>query len=214
MKNPIVSREEWTLARQALLKKEKEFNRLRDELTLARRALPWTRVEKQYRFRGPAGEETLADLFGGRSQLVVYHFMFDPSWDEGCKSCSYLADNFAGGIVHLAHRDVTMLAVSRAPLEKIEAFRKRMGWSFKWVSSSDSDFNHDYQATLRPDELAAGKAIYNYEPSKFPMAEAPGTSVFYRDAEGSIFHTYSTYARGLDMLIGSYHVLDLVPKGR
>ena len=212
--HPVVSPSEWLAARKALLQKEKEFTRQRDALSAARRALPWVKVEKNYVFDGPGGKETLADLFAGKSQLIVYHFMLGPDWSEGCKSCSFLADNYDGIGVHLAHRDVSFVTVSRAPLAKIEAYRKRMGWRFKWVSSFGSDFNADFQVSATPEELANGTAYYNYQKTTFPSDERPGLSVFARDNSGAVFHTYSTYARGLDMLIGAYHFLDLVPKGR
>jgi len=210
----VVSREEWIEARKQFLAREKEFTHLRDRLSRERRDLPWERVEKAYAFDGPAGRETLADLFDGRSQLVVYHFMFDPAWEAGCKSCSFWADNFERNVIHLAHRDVTMIAVSRAPLAKLEAFRKRLGWTFKWVSSQPSDFNFDYQVSFSPEESKQGEIFYNYAPRKSSMTELPGISVFYKDKDGAIFHTYSTYARGLDMMNAAYHYLDLVPKGR
>jgi predicted dithiol-disulfide oxidoreductase (DUF899 family) len=213
-KHPVVSREEWLSARKAFLGKEKEFTRLRDELSRKRRDLPWERVEKNYVFDGPRGQETLADLFDGRSQLVVYHFMFSPDWDEGCPHCSFWADNFNGIDVHLEHRDVTLLAASRAPLPKIDAFKKRMGWTFKWVSSLRSDFNHDYQASFTPEQLRSGTALYNFSRTDPGTTDREGASVFYKDASGAVFHTYSCYARGIDMLNGAYHFLDLVPKGR
>ena len=208
----VVSPEQWVEARQELLAKEKEFTRERDRLSQARRELPWVRVDKAYVFEGPNGKETLSDLFAGSSQLVVYHFMFAPDWDAGCKSCSFWADNFERNVVHLKQRDVTMIAVSRAPLAKLEAFRKRMGWTFKWVSSARNDFNFDYHVSFAPAGRAG--ATYNYAPKTSAMAELPGISVFYRDAAGDIFHTYSCYARGLDMMNAAYHYLDLVPKGR
>jgi predicted dithiol-disulfide oxidoreductase (DUF899 family) len=209
----VVTDAEWLEARRALLLKEKEFTRLRDELSQSRRALPWERVAKTYQFEGPSGKETLAQLFGGRSQLIIYHFMLGPDWAEGCKSCSFWADNFNGIDIHLAHRDVTLLAVSRAPLAKIEAYKKRMGWNFKWVSSHGSDFNFDYHVSFTPEEIAAGKAFYNFEIRENTMSELPGVSVFCKDNE-ELFHSYSCYARGLDMLNGAYQLLDLVPKGR
>jgi len=212
--HPVVSREEWLSARTAFLAKEKEFTRLRDDLSRQRRALPWVKVEKSYVFEGPKGKETLADLFGKRSQLVVYHFMFNPDGNEGCKHCSFWADNFNGIDVHLAHRDVSFVAISRAPLPKIEAFRKRMGWSFKWVSSFKSDFNYDYQASFTPDAIQSGTVFYNYAKTQMNMSDREGASVFYKDPSGAVFHSYSCYARGIDMLNGAYHFLDLVPKGR
>ena len=210
----IVSQEEWLQARKAHLAREKEFTRLRDQLSRERRALPWVKVEKDYVFQGPNGPESLGDLFGGRSQLLVQHFMYGPDWEEGCPSCSFWADSYDGFIVHLAQRDVTMVAVSRAPLEKLDAFKRRMGWSFKWVSSLGSDFNRDFQVSFTPEEMAKGEMTYNYETRGFPADEAPGVSVFARNEDGEIFHTYSCYARGLDMLNGAYHYLDLMPKGR
>jgi len=205
---------EWVAARKELLAKEREFTRQRDELSRLRRKLPWERVEKQYVFEGPNGKETLGDLFDGRSQLIVYHFMFGPGWKEGCPSCSYLADHFDGMTIHLAHRDVTFVVVSRAPIDQIEAFKKRMGWRFHWVSSFDTDFNFDYNVSATQEEKATGRANYNYTTMEFPSEERPGASVFYRETTGEIFHTYSTYARGLDILVGTYNFLDLVPKGR
>ena len=212
--HPIVSPKEWLPARQALLAKEKEFSRQRDVLSAARRELPWVKVEKAYVFDGPGGQETLADLFDGRSQLIVYHFMMGPDWEEGCKSCSFLADHFDGGVVHLEQRDTTFVVVSRAELPKIEVFKKRMGWRFKWVSSYGSNFNRDYHVTFTDDEISNASAYYNYKKGTFPSDEAPGLSVFTKDAGGDVFHTYSSYARGLDMLLGAYNFLDLVPKGR
>ena len=210
----VVTRDEWLAARKRHLEKEKEFTRLRDELGRQRRELPWVRVEKEYVFDGPEGKKTLAELFDGRGQLIVYHFMFGPGWEQGCPSCSFVSDHIDGSVVHLAHRDVTLMAVSRAPLSQIEAFRKRMGWRFKWVSSNGNDFNFDYHVSFTKDEMAKGDVYYNYEMQKFGSEEAPGVSVFYRDATGGIFHTYSAYARGLDILVGAYNYLDLAPKGR
>jgi predicted dithiol-disulfide oxidoreductase (DUF899 family) len=213
-KHKIVSRDEWVAARKQLLAKEKEFTRQRDALSQERRNLPWERVDKAYVFEGPNGKESLAELFAGRSQLIVYHFMFDPEWETGCKSCSFWADNFNGIVAHLRQRDTTLVAISRAPLAKLQAFAKRLGWSFKWLSSSSSDFNYDYHVSFTPEDRAGGKVVYNYAPSKMDMSELPGISVFYKDANGQVFHTYSCYARGLDMLNTAYHYLDLVPKGR
>jgi predicted dithiol-disulfide oxidoreductase (DUF899 family) len=214
MPHRVVSQEEWLAARRQLLSKEKEFTRQRDQLSAARRELPWVRVDKEYVFDTPSGKQTLADLFEGRSQLMVYHFMFGPGWEQGCPSCSFVSDHIDGANWHLPHRDVTLLAVSRAPLPEIEAFKKRMGWRFKWVSSYESDFNHDYQVSFTPDEMARGEVYYNYHMEEFPSEKAPGISVFYKDPGGAIFHTYSAYARGLDMLVGAYNYLDLAPKGR
>lgn len=210
----VVSREEWLIARKAHLAQEKEFTRLRDQLSQQRRQLPWVKVEKPYVFDGPNGKESLADLFAGRSQLLVYHFMFHPSWEVACKSCSFWADNYNGIVVHLNHRDVTLVAVAKATLEQIDAFKKRMGWSFKWVSSFGNDFNRDYQVSFTPEELAKGEMYYNYQVGKFGREEAPGLSVFYKNEQGEVFHTYSCYSRGLDMVNGAYHLLDLAPKGR
>ena len=207
----IVSPQQWLSARRALLEKEKSFTRLRDELSRERRELPWERVEKTYSFDTTEGRQSLADLFAGRSQLVVYHFMFAPEAEAGCKSCSFWADNFNGITPHLRQRDVSMVAVSRAPLEKLQAFRKRLGWSFKWVSSGGSDFNYDFHASFRPQQAGA---LHNYAPKTGTMADHAGVSVFFKDEDGAIFHTYSCYSRGLDMLNTGYHYLDLVPKGR
>jgi len=211
---PVVSPVEWLAARKELLAKEKQFTRDRDALSEQRRKLPWVKVDKEYVFDGPSGKVTMASLFEGRSQLMVYHFMLGPGWEEGCKSCSYLADHFDGPNIHLVHRDVTLLAVSRAPWPQIGAFRKRMGWRFPWVSSFGNDFNHDYHVSFTKDEIASGKAYYNYRESSSAMEELPGLSVFYKDAADDIFHTYSTYGRGLDILVGAYNFLDMAPKGR
>ena len=210
----VVSHEDWVAARKEFLKKEKEFTKQRDELSRLRRELPRERVEKEYVFEGPNGKETLADLFGGRSQLFVYHFMLGPGWKEGCPSCSYISDHFDGMKIHLANRDISLVVVSHAPSVEIEAFKKRMGWQFKWVSSYGSDFNYDYQVSIRKDEVGKAQVYYNYEMTTFPAEERPGASAFYKDANGEIFHTYSTYARGLDILLGAYNVMDLMPKGR
>ncbi|HEY1578525.1 MAG TPA: thioredoxin family protein [Terracidiphilus sp.] len=210
----VVSHAEWLAARKLFLKKEKEFTRLRDELSRERRELPWVKIEKQYVFEGPRGKETLADLFDGRSQVVIYRFMLGPGWSEGCPSCSYLSDHYDGMTIHLAHRDVTMAVVSRAPYAQIEAFKKRMGWRFHWASSNGSDFNYDYHVSFTKEERDTGKVYYNYADMEFPSEEAPGLSVFAKDANGQIYHTYSSYGRGLDILVGTYNVLDMVPKGR
>jgi predicted dithiol-disulfide oxidoreductase (DUF899 family) len=212
--HPVVSHEAWIEARKTLLAREKEFTQKRDELSRARRALPWAKVEKDYAFDSPAGRETLRDLFAGRSQLAVYHFMFAPEWDEGCPHCSFWADNYSGMTVHLAHRDVSFVVVSRAPLAKIERFRERMGWTFKWVSSAPDDFNYDFDASFRPEDVAAARATYNYAPVKGTFADREGASIFYKDASGAVFHTYSCYARGIDLLNTAYNFLDLAPKGR
>jgi predicted dithiol-disulfide oxidoreductase (DUF899 family) len=212
--NNVVSHEEWLNARLVLLAAEKEFTRQRDALTRRRMAMPWERVEKSYQFEGPSRTLSLADLFDGRSQLIVYHFMFAPDWEEGCKSCSFWADNFNGIAIHLNHRDVTLTAVSRAPLAKINAYKQRMGWSFPWVSSHGSDFNFDYHVSFTPEELAAGKAYYNYGVRQNDVSDEQGISVFCRNESGDVFHTYSCYGRGIDMVNGAYQFLDLVPKGR
>jgi len=213
-KQRVVSGPAWVRARKALLLKEKKFNRVRDALARERRKLPWEKVEKEYIFETEQGAETLAQLFGTKSQLVVYHFMFNPAAESGCKHCSFWADNFDGIDIHLAHRDVNFLAISRASLSKIRAFKKRMGWTFTWVSSAGNDFNFDYGVSFRPEDLRSGKASYNYARVKSEMGDREGVSVFARDPSGQIFHTYSTYARGIDMLNGAYNFLDLVPKGR
>ena len=209
----VVSHEEWLASRKRHLEREKAFTRLRDELSRERRELPWEKVEKDYRFATIAGERSLTQLFEGRRQLIVYHFMYGPDWSEGCKSCSFWADNFNGIDIHLAHRDLALVAVSRAPLAKIEAFKRRMGWTFRWVSSFGSDFNRDFGVSFTPEE-SQGEVDYNYTRQKFPADEAPGMSLFFRDGDGTVFHTYSCYARGLDMLNGAYHILDLAPKGK
>lgn len=210
----IVSKDEWLAARSALLKKEKEFTLLRDKLGQQQRDMPWVLVDEEYLFDGPNGKQTLSDLFDGRSQLIVYHFMYDPNWDAGCPSCSFWADNFNGIVVHLNQRDVTMIAVSKAPYSKIGEYKKRMGWNFKWVSSYDNDFNFDYHVSFTPEELSKKKAFYNYILQDTHSPEREGVSVFYKDTAGHVFHTYSAYARGIDLLNVAYHYLDLVPKGR
>ncbi|EXF93939.1 hypothetical protein HK44_009930 [Pseudomonas fluorescens HK44] len=210
----VVSREKWLAARKQHLIHEKAFTRERDKLSAERRALPWVKVDKNYVFEGPDGRQNLADLFGGNSQLIIYHFMFAKGWEEGCPGCSFLSDHIDGANQHLAHHDISLVVVSHAPLAEFQAFRKRMGWQFKWVSSAGSDFNADYKVTISDQELADGTATYNYEKSTSTEGELPGLSVFYRNDAGEIFHTYSTYARGLDLLIGAYNYLDLTPKGR
>lgn len=209
----IVSETEWLEERKQLLVKEKEFTRLGDQLSAQKRKLPWVKVEKKYVFDGPQGKETLADLFAGRTQLIVYHFMFGPDWEEGCPVCSMVADSFDGNAVHLAQRDVTLVVVSRTRLAQIEAFKKRMGWKFKWVSSYGTDFNHDYRVSFTKDDAAEGNN-YNFGTSSFPKDEAPGLTVFYKDESRNVFRTYSCFARGGEFLLGPYSYLDLVPKGR
>jgi predicted dithiol-disulfide oxidoreductase (DUF899 family) len=210
----IVSEKEWIEARKQFLIKEKEFTRLRDQLNQERRDLPWKAVNKEYIFNGPNGKQTLSELFDGRSQLIVYHFMFDPSWEGGCPHCSFWADNFNGIITHLNQRDVTMIAVSRAPYSKLAAYKKRMGWDFKWVSSYDTDFNFDHHVSFTPEELAKKKAFYNFTIQDSLDSEREGVSVFYKDPTGNVFHTYSTYARGIDIVNTAYNYLDMAPKGR
>ena len=209
-----VSPSEWIAARKALLAKEKELTRLRDQVSAERLKLPWVRVEKDYVFDTTSGKKTLSELFDGRSQLIVYHFMFGPGWKEGCPGCSFLADHIDGANLHLAHHDVTLLAVSRAKLAEFLPFKKRMGWNFEWVSSNGSDFNFDYQVSFTPAQMAKGKAEYNYSEETIDSEELPGLSMFYKDEKGEIFHTYSTYARGGDLLIGAYNYLDMAPLGR
>jgi predicted dithiol-disulfide oxidoreductase (DUF899 family) len=211
----VVSHDEWIAARKAYLAEEKAFSRARDALARKRRELPWEKVQKSYVFDTTEGKQSLADLFGGKSQLIIYHFMLGPGWEAGCPSCSFLADHFDGAVVHLAQRDVAFVVVSRAPLPEIEAFRRRMGWRFKWVSAFGSEFNADYQVSFTAEEKTGGKVFYNYEfIESFPSEERPGASVFCKNPAGEIFHTYSTYGRGLDILIGTYNFLDLAPKGR
>ena len=213
-RHKIVSPDKWMAARRKLLAKEKAFTRARDRLARERRALPWEAVTKEYVFEGASGKETLAQLFGGRSQLVVYHFMFGPDWDAGCPHCSRWADNFNGVIVHLAQRDVGFVAVSRAPYEKLAAYSQRMGWSFKWVSSFGGDFNFDFRVSFTPEETKKKKALYNFKLQDPGVSEREGVSVFYKDDKGKLFRTYSTFARGIDMMSVDYQYLDLVPKGR
>jgi predicted dithiol-disulfide oxidoreductase (DUF899 family) len=209
----IVSREEWIVARKAHLAREKEYTKARERLAEARRALPWVKVDKEYLFDGPAGKVSLADAFKGRSQLVVQHVMFASDWNEACKSCSFWADGFERMIPHLAARDTTMVAISRAPPQKLTAFKQRMGWTFDWLSSGGNAFNYDYGVSFTPEQIERGDN-YNFGTTRFGSEEAPGISVFYRDQAGSIFHTYSCYARGLDMMNAAYHYLDLTPLGR
>jgi len=211
----VTDRTTWLSHRKALLEKEKALTRARDELAAARRMLPWVRVEKPYAFDGPHGKESLADLFGTRSQLIVYHFMFRPEADAGCKSCSFWADNWSAAVQHLEARDTTLLAISRAPLAKLEAFKRRLGWTFKWVSSGASDFNYDFQVSFHDAEREAGKATYNYAPLPAERSpDMPGFSVFAKDPEGTVFHTYSTFGRGIELANSTYQLLDLTPQGR
>jgi len=214
MSHPVVSHDRWLAERKTLLAHEKELTRLRDQIARERRALPWVRIEKAYAFDAPEGRRTLAELFDGRRQLLVQHFMFGRGWEQGCPSCSFMADHSDGMNVHLAHRDITMIAISRAPLAEIERFRTRMGWQFKWVSSHGSDFNHDFGVSFTPQAVASGEVDYNHRIGPFPSEEAPGISVFTKDDAGAVFHTYSTYGRGVEVMMGAYNLMDLTPKGR
>lgn len=214
MSEHIVSREDWLKQRMALLDEEKELMRHSDQVAQLRRQLPWVKVEKDYVFEGPDGHETLSDLFAGRRQLMVQHFMLAPGWEEGCKSCSYMADHSDGMIPHLAQRDVTFVAISRAPYDAIVRFKRRMGWKFKWLSSGGTSFNYDFRVSFTPDEVAKGSPVYNYGTSPFVRDELPGVSVFFKDDKGGVFHTYSTYGRGVEVMMGTYRMLDLTPKGR
>lgn len=212
--NQIVSREDWLAARKWHLEREKELTRMRDAVMAERRALPWVKIDKAYVFDTPRGPRTLSDLFDGRSQLIVQHFMFAPDWDEGCVGCSFGADHVDGAVQHLLHHDVTFVAVSRAPLAKIEAYKRRMGWRFDWVSSHGSDFNFDFNVSFTPEQLARKEAYYNFETIDPGIEELPGCSVFHKDENGEVFHTYSSYGRGNEEVIGAYMLLDLTPKGR
>jgi len=215
IENPtIVSPKDWLAARREFLREEKKFSKLRDRIAARRRNLPWVRVDQPYAFESPHGRVKLAELFEGRSQLVVYHFMLAPGWEEGCRGCSYVSDHFDGALPHLNARDVSFTAVSSAPLAEIERFRVRMGWRFNWVSSQGTSFNRDFGVSFTAEEVEAGKADYNFGVNEIGMEEMPGLSVFARDADGAVYRTYSTYSRGLDLLIGAYNLLDLVPKGR
>jgi len=211
----VVSQEEWLKARQALLEKERALTHQMDEVSAARRELPWVRVDKDYTFETPDGQLSLSDLFQGRSQLIVYHFMFGPGWNEGCHGCSFVSDHFDGANQHLRHHDVSLVVVSRAPLGELLPFKERMGWKFDWVSSAGSDFNFDYGVSFTEESIARGQNQYNYRPrTSTSGTEEPGVSVFYKDEEGNIYHTWSGYARGLDILLGAHNLLDLTPKGR
>jgi predicted dithiol-disulfide oxidoreductase (DUF899 family) len=216
LSNPVVSREEWLEARRALLATEKEETRLRDKIRAERLKLPWVKVDKTYTFDTPAGKKTLADLFDGRSQLMIYHFMFGPDWEAGCPGCSFLSDHIDGTLAHLNHHDVTYVTVSRAPLDKIEAYKKRMGWKFPWVSSFGSDFNFDYHVSFTRQELESGKVFYNFRDISGDQAndELPGMSAFIRDEAGNVYHTYSDYARGGEEILTTLMILDRAPKGR
>jgi predicted dithiol-disulfide oxidoreductase (DUF899 family) len=210
----VVSREEWLVARKLLLHKEKELTRQRDDIHRQRRELPWVKVEKVYVFDGPNGQETLSDLFNGKSQLIIQHFMFGPEWEQGCVGCSFKSDHIDGARMHLEHHDVSFVSVSRAPIQKIEAYRQRMGWTFKWVSSYHNDFNFDYGVSFTPEDKARGTITYNYREEPYMSDELSGDSVFYKDEVGDIYHTYSTFGRGDELLVGAYNYLDMTPLGR
>ena len=212
--HPVASREDWLAQRRALLAREKELTHLGDQIARERRALPWVRLDKAYTFDTPTGRRTLADLFEGRRQLMVQHFMLAPGWEQGCKSCSFMADHLVGAKIHLEHRDLTVALVSRAPLAEIERFRRRMGWDFQWVSAHDGDFNRDFAVSFPPESRVDGKVSYNFGMTAFPQDEAPGISFFYRDDAGDVFHTYSTFGRGVEVMMGTYDLLDMAPRGR
>lgn len=212
--HPVVSKERWVAERKTLLAREKELTRLRDQIARERRALPWERVEKDYVFDAPEGRRTLSDLFEGRRQLLVQHFMLGPDWEQGCPSCSFMADHTDGMNVHLAHRDITLVAISRAALAEIQRFRRRMGWQFRWVSSNGCDFNYDFRVSFTPQDRTNGELVYNFGTQPFQGEEVPGVSVFYKDDAGEVFHTYSTYGRGVEVMMGAYNLMDLTPKGR
>ncbi|MFB6457867.1 DUF899 domain-containing protein [Chitinophaga sp. Hz27] len=213
-KNKVVSAAEWELARKALLVKEKELTRHRDQIAADREAMPWVKLDKSYTFEGPDGKENLSDLFDGRSQLIIVHFMFGPDWEEGCPGCSFNADSIDGTLPHLNNHDVSLVVVSRAPYEKIRQFQQRMGWKFKWVSSFTSDFNYDFNVSFTPEQIAAGNTYYNYVKGEGAAPELPGMSSFYKDENGQIYHTYSAYARGTEIMVNTYNYLDIAPLGR
>jgi predicted dithiol-disulfide oxidoreductase (DUF899 family) len=210
----VVSREAWVKERLALLNEEKKITRQQDAIAEKVRELPWVKVDKEYTFDSTTGKKSLTDLFGSHSQLIVYHFMFDPTWSQGCKSCSFIADHYNGTVVHLAHRDISFVTVSKAPIEKIEQFRARMGWTFPWVSYGNSDFGRDFGVSFTDQELVDDDTVYNFNRKPYPIRELPGLSVFLKDAQGEIYHTYSTYARGLDHFVTAYQYMDVTPKGR
>jgi len=213
-KPTIVDRDTWLEKRQALLEKEKAFTRARDELSAERRTLPWVQVDEAYEFKDASGSHTLADLFGSHSQLMIYHFMYGENWKSPCSSCSFWADNFNGIDIHLAHRDIAFMAVSTAPFEMLEALKARFGWSFRWVSAGSSQFNQDFHVTFSDADKERGEKFYNYRVQPYFIDELPGISVFAKNEQGQVFHTYSTYSRGLDLLNGAYNYMDLAPKGR
>jgi predicted dithiol-disulfide oxidoreductase (DUF899 family) len=210
----VVSQKEWLAARKKLLIKEKKFSRLRDQLNQQRRDLPWVRVEKEYVFDTPQGKQTLAQLFSGKSQLITYHFMFGPGWKDGCPHCSFWADHYDSVNLHIGQRDTTLVVVSRAPLKEIQPFKKRTGWKFKWVSSFNNDFNFDFNVSFTPQQIRSGKVLYNFNPVKMDIDEREGVSAFYKDGKGVVYHTYSAYARGIDLLNTTYNFIDLTAKGR
>lgn len=212
--HPVVTPDRWIAERKKLLAREKELTHLRDQIAEQRRALPWVRIDKEYVFDTPVGKRTLAELFEGRSQLMVQHFMLGPGWEQGCPSCSFMADHTDGMQIHLEHREITFVAVSRAPMAEIERFHRRMGWKFKWVSSNGNEFNHDFHVSFTLEERVNGEVYYNYGMTNFPAEEAPGISVFYRNEAGEVFNTYSTFGRGVEVMMGTYNMLDLAPKGR
>ena len=212
--HPVASLDDWTERRRQLLAREKELTRLGDQVARERRALPWVRIDKPYVFDTPDGPRSLSELFDGRRQLMVQHFMLAPGWEQGCKSCSFMADHLVGAQVHLQHRDVSVLLVSRAPLPEIERFRRRMGWPFKWASASGNDFNLDFHVSFPQGTRSGGEVYYNWHMTAFPKEEAPGISFFCKDDAGQVFHTYSTFGRGVEVMMGTYHLLDLAPKGR
>ena len=212
--HPVVTRDRWIAERKALLAQEKALTQARDRLAEARRALPWVRLDKDYVFDTAAGPRRLSELFQGRRQLLVQHFMFSPGWEQGCKSCSFMADHLDGMAIHLAHRDITVLAVSRAPLADLLAFKARMGWKFDWASSHGNDFNRDFNVSFAPEDRVDGEVYYNFHMTPFPQTEAPGISVFYKVDAGDVFHTYSTFGRGVEVMMGTYNLVDLTPKGR
>lgn len=212
--HPVVSRDRWIADRKALLAQEKELTQLRDRIAAERRALPWVRLDKDYVFDTVDGPRRLADLFQGKRQLLVQHFMLGPGWEQGCKSCSFMADHLDGIAIHLAHRDIALLAVSRAPLAEIQRFRERMGWQFPWVSAHGNDFNRDFHVSFAPEDRQGGAVYYNFHMTPFPQEEAPGISIFYKDDAGEVFHTYSTFGRGVEVMMGAYGLIDLTPKGR
>jgi predicted dithiol-disulfide oxidoreductase (DUF899 family) len=214
LKNKVVSKDEWLKASRSFLEKEKSFTKEREELSSERQKLPWLKIDKDYIFRGETGDVSLSELFADRSQLIIYHFMFAPEWSQGCPSCSFVADHYNPAVIHLANHDVSLVTVSRAPLEKIKAFKKRMEWDFPWVSSMDNSFNRDFRVSFTEKETKSGLKLYNHATSPINISDAPGISVFYKDDEGEIYLTYATFSRGLDIFLNTYNFLDISPKGR